>query len=107
MHQGALVTHGASMLSSRLLLAFGDGTVPATIVVAILFGFAMGGIGLMLLIKPETIFRWFITLNPNSEYARKKVESLQASVGRVRFVGLLSFGWGLFVAYLSLRTLLK
>lgn len=90
-----------------LLLAFAGGTVTTAIMVAILFGFAMGGIGLILLIKPEAIFKWFITLNPNSEYVRKRVESLQASVGRVRFVGLLSFGWGLFVAYLSLRTLLK
>lgn len=75
------------------------------ITLGILVGVVMAAIGSALLFRPQVIFNLLLALNPNSDYARRHVRSLAASVGRTRFVGAISLAWGLFCFYLSVRPL--
>lgn len=85
--------------------ATSEGETAMAITLGILVGVVMAAIGSALLFRPQVIFNLLLALNPNSDYARRHVRSLEAAVGRTRFVGAISLAWGLFCFYLSVRTL--
>ena len=105
-HSAKLRYAGDTDIMMCMISHAGEADSLMAIASGIVVGILMAVIGSALLFRPRVIFNLLLALNPNSNYARRRVRSIEAAVVRVRLVGAISLAWGLFVGYLIIRALL-